>query len=378
MNIALIGIGGYGEAYMGFFRNHLDQSLHLVAGVEPYPERTQSTLEFHEKGLPVFSSIEELYQYTTPDLVIIASPIPYHKSQAIYAMEHGSHVLCEKPLVPSLSDAMELQAVSERTGRKLGVGFQWSFSDTMLSLKKDLLNGVLGAPLFFKTHISWQRNLQYYTDSSWKGRIRNTQGDLVNDSIITNATAHYLHNIFFINGSSMTEAAMPLHLSAHLGRTYDIETFDTCFIKGLLPNGCEFLHIASHSAEENSEPKLEYRFENATVYFDNNQDPTLYAVFKDGTKKTYGQPLSEYEMSQKVTRMAEAIAQDTTPCCGVHTILPHLKTCLALFEQVPVIPYPITQRIIKGNLHCTQGLYQQTWDCYQSEIVPANSKSIIF
>lgn len=376
MKIALVGIGGYGQAYIGFLKLHPDAGLDLVAGVEPFPELTHSTAYFEERKIPVFKTIEELYEYTTPELVIISSPIPYHKPQSIYAMEHGSHVLCEKPLVPTVEDALTLKAVSERTGRKLGVGFQWSFSDTMLSLKQDVLNGILGRPLFFKTHISWQRDIHYYTSSSWKGRIHNASGDLVNDSIITNATAHYLHNIFFINGDTLQTAAMPTALSGALGRTYDIETFDTCFLKGKLPNGCEFMHIATHSAEENSEPKLEYRFENATVYFDNNIDPVLYAVFNDGHRKEYGKPLSEFEMSQKLLRMVSAIENDLEPCCGVDTILPHLQTCLALFAQLPVEHYSLDKRLQIGDLYCTQGLYQQTWDCYKNEYLPEKAQIV--
>jgi len=34
------------------------------------------------------------------DLTIIASPVPFHLEQASLALRAGSHVLCEKPLVP--------------------------------------------------------------------------------------------------------------------------------------------------------------------------------------------------------------------------------------------------------------------------------------
>lgn len=201
MNIALVGIGGYGHAYIEFFQKELPSSCRLMAAVEPYPELSPAAVAWlKESGIPLYPDLDSLYASQMPELVILSTPIPLHKKQAIFCMEHGSHVLCEKPLVPSLADAKELKEAQQRTGKKLGVGFQWSFSDTMLGLKKDLMDGVLGRPLLFKTHISWCRPESYYTGSSWKGRIRNEAGDLVNDSILTNATAHYLHNVFFING----------------------------------------------------------------------------------------------------------------------------------------------------------------------------------
>ena len=377
MNIALVGAGGYGGAYIHFFQEILPPSFRLTAVVDLYIDKAPAADWIAGQGIPVFQTLEELFAATTPELVILSTPIPLHVPQAVFCMEHGSHVLCEKPLTPSYEDAMLLKHVSEKTGKKLGVGFQWSFSDTMLSLKKDIAAGVLGRPLFFKTHISWVRPESYYADSNWKGRIRNDAGDLVCDSILTNATAHYLHNIFFLNGDSRETAAMPIEVKGFLGRVYSIQTFDTCFVEGRLPNGCRFLHIASHGAEINSEPQLQYEFENATVYFDSNVSPTLYAVFKDGSRKEYGQPLSEREVSQKVSRMVEAITNDTLPCCGVDTILPHLVTCSKLLEQVPIYTYPIEDQCLQLRngawFTYARGLYEQMERCYQEGTIPENS-----
>ena len=381
MNIALVGAGGYGGAYINFFRHGLlPEDLILKAAVEPFPVATEGMTWLNDQKVPIYPDLESLYAHIVPDLVVISTPIPLHKKQAIFCMEHGSHVLCEKPLTPSKDDALEMKAVSLRTGKLLGVGFQWSFSDTMLGLKKDILDGVLGRPLLFKTHISWTRPETYYNTSSWKGRIRNEAGDLVNDCILTNATAHYLHNMFFLNGESMETSAMPVSLKGKLARTYPIETFDTCFVEGELPNGCRFLHIATHSGETNSEPKLIYEFEKATVYFDSNKEPELYAVFTDGTKKTYGKPLSEFEVSQKLSRMAAAVENGGTPCCGVDTILPHLVTCNALLEQLPIETFPedkICLRLRDGAwYHYTRGLYEETVRCYEEAVLPEDAASV--
>ncbi len=380
MKIALVGAGGYGGAYTHFFQAGLVPDLKLDAVVEPYIEKAASAGWIAAQQIPVYPTLEALYEVLCPDLVIISTPIPLHVPQAVFCMEHGSHVLCEKPLTPSYEDALLLKQVAERTGKKLGVGFQWSFSDTMQSMKADMAQGVLGRPLFFKTHISWVRPETYYSESNWKGRIRNDAGDLVCDSILTNATAHYLHNIFFLNGDKPETSAMPTELKGFLGRVYPIETFDTCFVEGALPNGCRFLHIASHGAETNSEPKLEYIFENATVYFDSNTDPTLYAVFKDGHRKDYGQPLSEREVSQKLSRMVEAINNDTLPCCGVDTILPHLVACKKLLEQVPIHTYPeedLCLQLRNGSWFTyARGLYEEMDRHYQAGTIPEGAVTV--
>ena len=45
----------------------------------------------------VYTELEELYADKTIDLIYIASPNSLHYQQAKRALEHGKHVVCEKP-----------------------------------------------------------------------------------------------------------------------------------------------------------------------------------------------------------------------------------------------------------------------------------------
>lgn len=49
--------------------------------------------------IPVFHSFEDFYKTGgVVDLVVVASPLQYHVDQSCEALQHGSHVLCEKPV----------------------------------------------------------------------------------------------------------------------------------------------------------------------------------------------------------------------------------------------------------------------------------------
>ncbi|NUP46693.1 MAG: Gfo/Idh/MocA family oxidoreductase [Catenulispora sp.] len=56
-----------------------------------------------------------------PDIVFNSSPPAAHRTVTTTALEHGCAVLTEKPMAMSLSEARELVAVAERTGRLLAV-----------------------------------------------------------------------------------------------------------------------------------------------------------------------------------------------------------------------------------------------------------------
>jgi predicted dehydrogenase len=56
----------------------------------------------------VFTSFEEMVSGTLIDAVYVASPNVCHAQQSILAMQHGKHVLCEKPLATSAKEAKEM------------------------------------------------------------------------------------------------------------------------------------------------------------------------------------------------------------------------------------------------------------------------------
>jgi predicted dehydrogenase len=51
------------------------------------------------------------------DLVVIATPSHVHADQTIAALDHGKHVVCEKPMALSVADADRMIDPSRRRGR---------------------------------------------------------------------------------------------------------------------------------------------------------------------------------------------------------------------------------------------------------------------
>lgn len=75
--------------------------------------RTQQQADFfaQKHHIPhTFTSLEEMVASSLIDAVYIASPNAFHAEQSILCMNHGKHVLCEKPLA---SNAKEVKAMLE-------------------------------------------------------------------------------------------------------------------------------------------------------------------------------------------------------------------------------------------------------------------------
>lgn len=343
VKIVLVGAGGYGDLYLTLYRRYPEygEICSIEGIVDPFVKNAPGYDYITERQIPVFDTPEEFYAAHTADLAVISTPIPLHKSQCLTALRNGSHVLCEKPLVPVTDDLPELERAVRESGRRLGVGFQWSFSNTMTALKRDILSGVFGKPLELKSYICWKRYDSYY-DGSWKGHLRDRNGSWILDSVVTNATAHYLHNIFFVLGDKMETADMPLHVRAELYRAKPIESFDTCVLSGEFESGCRFWYAATHAGDRDGITKFYYRFENGEILFNfDRKGDRVIARFPDGTEKDYGNPQSIEEMNPKFRTMIEVCRDSGTVVpCTLDTVVPHLKVCNGLFDRVDIKNFP--------------------------------------
>ena len=209
MDILLVGAGGYGTLYVDALLQSKDPDIHWVGVIDPCLGTVPRRAEILAAGIPAYPSLEDFYREHTADLVCIATPPFLHREQCLCALAHGSHVLCEKPAAPTPKQVEEMIAAEKTYGRFIAIGFQWSFSDAIQALKRDVLAGKLGKPLLFKTAISWPRNRAYYARGGGWGGKAVFKGMPLYDSIASNACAHYLHNMLFLMGDRMETAAMP-------------------------------------------------------------------------------------------------------------------------------------------------------------------------
>ncbi|MFB5676315.1 Gfo/Idh/MocA family protein [Paenibacillus terreus] len=62
----------------------------------------------------VFTDLQEMLEQGSLDAVYIASPNSLHAEQAILCMNHGKHVLCEKPMASNAREVREMIAAAEK------------------------------------------------------------------------------------------------------------------------------------------------------------------------------------------------------------------------------------------------------------------------
>ena len=141
---AIIGVGDRGSVYT---MACLKAGVEIASIYDIDPKRYQTFNErFGDQTHPqIASSLEEALDGGA-DLAIIATPAYYHCDYARTAMEHGLHVLSEKPFDLDFAKVAALGETAERTGRKFAVGHQYHNFRNIRSIKRLFEQGKLGRP----------------------------------------------------------------------------------------------------------------------------------------------------------------------------------------------------------------------------------------
>lgn len=167
LGYALVGCGRFGRFCMTYYKAMPE--IRLVAAADSDSSLARATAE--EFGVQPLAGLEDVLARTDVDIVHIATPPATHGPFAIAALEAGKHVLAEKPLAVTGSEADRVAETSRRTGRRVTVNFILRHSPIVSMVQRILREGALGEPLraYFEnyaqdeilppSHWFWDRSL---------------------------------------------------------------------------------------------------------------------------------------------------------------------------------------------------------------------------
>ena len=185
IKVALFGVGGYAANYPYTINQHKDSGVTLVAAVDPFNKNCDMC--------PVYDTAEEMYANHQPDLVVVGTPINFHVEQTVEAFRRGCHVAMEKPMAANMDGVRKILAARDEAGKMLSIGFNMCADPVVRAAKADVQAGLFGKPLSMKTIVLWPRGHAYYArGGGWAGKKYAKHGAPLFDSVLSNATAHYL------------------------------------------------------------------------------------------------------------------------------------------------------------------------------------------
>ncbi len=99
-----------------------------------------------------FTTINDLVSTTGPDVIHIVTPPKTHFALASEAIEHGCHVLIEKPMALNLEEGRELFVLAEKKGVKICSMHNHLFDPCMLRARELIESGRVGRIINVESH----------------------------------------------------------------------------------------------------------------------------------------------------------------------------------------------------------------------------------
>lgn len=157
LNIAYVGFGKSTNRYHIPY-SRLRENIIIKRVITPIlNERPEEQKELEKNGTIFSTELQDALTDPEIDLIDIVTPAPFHYEISKKALEAGKHVMCDKPLVEKLEEAMELTRFAKEKGL-IYMPFQnRRFDSDFLTVKKVLERGYLGELTDITVHMDHYR-----------------------------------------------------------------------------------------------------------------------------------------------------------------------------------------------------------------------------
>ncbi|MBO0800002.1 MAG: Gfo/Idh/MocA family oxidoreductase [Blastocatellia bacterium] len=122
LRLGVIGTGNRGSDVMSWF--HKESDVEITSVCDVYDKHLNNGLKITEGKAKPYTDYRALLDSKDVDIVLAATPDPWHKQMAIDACKAGKDIYIEKPLTFSFEEGHEIIKTVKATNRVLEVGLQ--------------------------------------------------------------------------------------------------------------------------------------------------------------------------------------------------------------------------------------------------------------
>ncbi len=142
LKIALVGTGGMGTVHLSNYA-HIE-GCSVVALCDKAPVAAEKAAEL---GLPLYDDINKMLECEEVDIVDVCTPTFLHHEHVMAALSRSKHVICEKPLALTATEATGMMDLAEKNGVTLFVGQVLQYAVETDILREIVCSGEYGKVL---------------------------------------------------------------------------------------------------------------------------------------------------------------------------------------------------------------------------------------
>jgi scyllo-inositol 2-dehydrogenase (NADP+) len=212
---AVVGLGRAGwDIHVKQLRGRPDAKI--VAVVDPVAERRdQAAAEF---GCKTYDNLGKMLKQADVEVVIVATPSVMHGPDSKKALKAGKHVVVEKPMAMSVSEAESMIKTANETGKKLFVHQNYRFNPEFRYIKDTIDSGILGKLYHIRNYLT-----QFTRRNDWQTLVKNGGG------VLNNTCPHFIDQALQFAGAPVKDCVGDLRRLASAGDVEDhVKAFMRC------------------------------------------------------------------------------------------------------------------------------------------------------
>lgn len=235
IQVGVIGVGNIGTMHAtNIYQNEIEgMRLTAVCDVK------QSRLDFCQskfEGVTCYSDYVSLVNSGLVDAVVISVPHRLHAKIAMEALQAGLHVLLEKPIDVTVTDAKKLIEVAEHSGKKFAIMLNQRTNVLFQKAHEIVQSGLLGElkrSIWIVTN--WYRTQHYYDSGNWRATWSGEGG-----GVLLNQAPHNLDLWQWICGMPESVRAF-----CNVAKYHNIEVEDEVTIYTKYKNGATGIFVTT-------------------------------------------------------------------------------------------------------------------------------------
>jgi predicted dehydrogenase len=241
-------------------------SGHLVVGIAS-SSKDSAQRAADELSIDIaFASWQELIASDQVDVIHICTPNEYHAEMAIAAAKANKHIVCEKPIAISSSEALEIQ--SEVLGNDVGfaVPYAYRFYSVVREIRTRIQNGEAGA-IHLMHGVYLQDWLAAPESNNW--RVDSTAGGI--SRAFADIGTHWCDLVEFISGDRITALIANTSVAYETRGGKKVQTEDIASVLFETANGATGSLTASQ-VSFGSKNKLQIELDGSKASYTFNQE----------------------------------------------------------------------------------------------------------
>lgn len=136
LGIALLGLGDYSTKQLGPALK-LTKNARLAGIVTGSPEKIptwQKEYDIPDKNVYNYQNFDEIVNNKDIDIVYVVTPTGLHPEFSIRAAQAGKHIICEKPMAPTVEDCNRMIEAAKKANVTLQIGYRLYWEPTHIRL----------------------------------------------------------------------------------------------------------------------------------------------------------------------------------------------------------------------------------------------------